>query len=935
MVILKTIVIMHEEVLQMINRFNKFKKAALLGAASFAVTLGVALGFGVHITFAGDCSANAILHCGTTSRTDFISKVKANTQGDLQTVYNAYGLSTSDYSRFASTARNGYVYKDGRVVVDGRTVATDSRSLGRQAKPYSVPKVIGGKTYHESRSQDVFLSDSIPVMVLFTSKGQVETVVINDCGNPITTDPNNPTYSCDHLSKEYVSRGVYDFSTSTTTTNGAKVVKVVYDFGDGTATVTKTNPAEKVRHAYKPGAYKAKVTLYVSVPFGETQIVAPAGNCVRDVQVDEEKNPGISIDKTAEGAEHVFKDHVIVGAGNEFRYKLVVKNTGNVDLKNALVKDAAPAGINFLGATLGSVANNVWTYTIPSLKVGQSVTIYITAMAPKEFEGEIKNTACVDTPDVTGTPDDCDDAWVSTHHRAVSINKVVNGKENATVKVGEPFTYTLAVKNEGDVALKDVKVTDPAPANVQFLSADKGTIVANKWSYTIPELGVGQTMTFNITAKLTKYVEGSIKNTACVDAPIITGNPDDCDDATIDTPKPEAVVSCDLLTITGKNNVFTFKTDYTVKNAEFVKVYYIVRDKNTGAEIYRGENNVYTQNKPGNYYAVAFVVAKVDGQVKTVSSPACSQHFTVPTPNNPGVSIDKKVDGVESKQVAVGQNFVYQLVVKNTGNVDLTNVVVSDPAPGNVQFLSADKGTIVANKWSYTIPSLKIGESMTFAITAKVTAQVEGNIVNTACVNAPEVNPSNPTQSDDCDDANVNVPPVVVKNPNITIVKTVNGEEAVQVAIGETFTYKLVVKNTGEVDMKNVVVTDNAPAGVTLLSADKGTIADNKWTYTIPELKIGESVEVVLTAKVATYVEGALVNTACVNAPEVNPNNPNANDACDTATVTVPEPQQPTTPTTPQVLPDTGAGSVISLVTLVAVASAVAHRLFLGRRQAE
>ncbi|MGB4967071.1 MAG: DUF11 domain-containing protein [Candidatus Saccharimonadales bacterium] len=922
----------------MINRFNKFKKAALLGAATFVVSLGAALGFGVQATFAGDCSTNAILKCGAVSRTDFISKVKANTQGDLPTIYNAYGLSTSDYSRFASSARNGLAYKDGRIVVDGRTVATDSKSLGRDPKPYSHPVTIGGKTYHESRAQDVYLSDSIPVMVLFDTKGRVETVVMNDCGNPIHNNPENPSYSCNYLYKEYAgTRGSYDFSTSTTTHNGAKVVKVVYDFGDGSATVTKSNPAEKVRHAYKAGTYKAKVTLYVSVPFGETQVVAPAGNCVRDVTVDEEKNPGISIDKTAEGAEHVFKDHVIVGAGNEFRYKLVVKNTGNVDLKNAVVKDTAPTGINLLSATHGSITNNVWSYTIPSLKIGQSLTIYITAMAPKEFAGEVKNTACVDTPEVTGNPDDCDDAWVSTHHRAVSINKVVNGKEKETVEVGKPFTYTLAVKNEGDVALKDVKVTDPAPANVQFLSADKGTIVANKWTYVIPELKVGETMTFNITAKLTKYVEDSIKNTACVDAPIITGNPDDCDDATIDTPK--AVVSCYLLTVTGKNNVFTFKTDYTVENATFVRIIYVVRDA-AGNELYRGENSTYAQSKPGAYSVQAHVVASVGGETKTVTDAVkCKKTFTVETPAAPGVSIDKKVDGVESKQVAVGQNFVYQLVVKNTGNVTLKNVVVSDPAPANVQFLSADKGTITANKWTYTIPELKVGESMTFAITAKVTAQVTGNIVNTACVNAPEVNPSNPTQTDDCDEAQVNVPPVVVKNPNITITKTVNGQEAVQVAVGENFTYKLVVKNTGEVDMKNVVVTDRAPEGVTLVSADKGVITDNKWTFTIPELKIGESLEVTLTAKVATYVAGAMVNTACVNAPEVNPNNPSADDSCDTATVTVPEPVKPEKPkpipTTPQVLPNTGAGSVISLVTIVAVLSAVGHRLVLGRRQAE
>lgn len=914
----------------MIKRLKNIKKAALLGTAVFAAATGLVLGFGVRQSVANDCSSNAIMRCGAESRTDFISKIKAGNQPDLGTIYNAYGLSTSDYTRFASSARNGYAYKDGRIVVDGRTVATDSKSLGREAKSYSQPKVIGGVTYYESRSQDVYLSDAIPVMVLFDSKGRVETVVMNDCGNPITNEPVTPTYSCNHLNKYYVSKNTYDFSASVSAANGAAVTRVVYDFGDGSGTVTKTNPTERVRHTYtKAGTWQAKVIVYVSLPGGQSDVIAAAGACVREVIINPETHPGVSIDKTAEGADHVFKDHVIVGAGNEFRYKLVIKNTGDVDLKNAVVKDTAPENIDFLRATLGTVTNDVWTYTIPSLKVGQSITVYITAVAPKEFAGEIKNTACVDATEVTGNPDDCDDAWVSTHHRAISINKVVNGKENATVEVNAPFTYTLAVKNEGDVALSDVKVRDAAPANVQFVSADKGVITNNVWTYTIPELGVGQTVTVNITAKLTKYVEGSIKNTACVDAPIITGNPDDCDDATIDTPKPEAVVSCDLLTVTRASNVFTFKTDYTVKNAQFVRVEYVVRDAN-GKELYRGPNATYTQNTPGTYTVQSYVVASVDGATKSVTSDKCKQTITVATPAAPGVSIDKKVDGVESKQVAINQNFVYQLVVKNTGNVALKNVAVSDPAPANVQFVSADKGTITDNKWSYAIPELKVGESMNFAITAKVTAQVEGTVVNTACVYAQEVNPGAPTQSDDCDDATVTVPPVVVKNPNISIAKVVNGVEDLQVAVGQTFTYTLVVKNTGEIDMKQVVVRDDAPAGVTLLGANLGTVNGATWTYTIPELKMGQSVEIQLTAKVASYVSGSLVNTACVNAPEVNPNETTKDDACDTANVTVTPPA-----TTPQVLPNTGAGSVIGLFGLVTVAGAALYRFVLGRKLSE
>ena len=107
-------------------------------------------------------------------------------------------------------------------------------------------------------------------------------------------------------------------------------------------------------------------------------------------------------------------------------------------------------------------------------------------------------------------------------------------------------------------------------------------------------------------------------------------------------------------------------------------------------------------------------------------------------------------------------------------------------------------------------------------------------------------------------------------------------------------------------------------------------ITDNKLTYTIPSLKAGESVIITMTAKVTTQVNGSIKNTACVNAPEVNPNTPDKDDACDTATVTVPKPEKPQPPVTPE-LPNTGAGNVIGIFAAVVLVAGLAHRLMMRR----
>lgn len=464
---------------------------------------------------------------------------------------------------------------------------------------------------------------------------------------------------------------------------------------------------------------------------------------------------------------------------------------------------------------------------------GQNATFATQTVGKYTVEAIV--TVTVDGVDKTATGANCKKEFEVTPAPApgVSIEKKVNGVDQTKVAVNEEFTYQLVVKNTGNTDLTNVKVADNAPANVQFITADKGTITDNKWSYTIASLKVGQSITIAIKAKVTKYVEGTIKNTACVDMPNTPTNPDDCDDATV-------------------------------------------------------------------------------------------------TPKKPNVSIEKKVDGVDHKIVALNKEFTYNLTVKNTGEVNLTNVKVTDKAPNGVQFISADKGMIIkadrgfpssTDSWSYTIPELKTGQSITIAIKAKATKESIVNIKNTACVDAPQV----PGTPDDCDDATIVVPPTPV--PAVTIDKKVDGVEHKKVALNQEFTYQIVVTNTGTMDLKNVTVTDNAPAHVQFIAADKGTIANNKWSYVIPELKIGQSVSFAIKAKATAEVAGKIVNTACVDATEIT----GTPDDCDDASVEVsktpvtpPEPETPTTPTpeTPGELPTTGITE--SLMAFIGLGSLVA-----------
>ncbi len=227
--------------------------------------------------------------------------------------------------------------------------------------------------------------------------------------------------------------------------------------------------------------------------------------------------------------------------------------------------------------------------------------------------------------------------------------------------------------------------------------------------------------------------------------------------------KPEPVARCEQLTFSRISRTdFKLQAKAFVDNGAKVRGYnFTVTDANKNVVLSKDIASTESQASSdrltiptqGSY--TARVTVKTSEGDKTNGN--CVATFTIAAPTTPDVSIDKKVDGVEMKAVNVEQEFTYQLVVTNTGEVNLKNTAVTDTPPNGVTLLSANVGAIRNNTWQYTVPALKIGESTTITIKAIVKSYVAGNLVNNACVNAPEVNPGQPTTTDDCDDATVTV----------------------------------------------------------------------------------------------------------------------------------------------------------------------------------
>ncbi len=292
--------------------------AGLVVAAASLLATGV---FGVsHVFAAQDCDSNAIIYCGYTSASNFISKVNANHSNaaqsggvpdhtDLKAIYAKAGLSSSEYNRFAGDALAGFVYRNGDVkLANGQLVASGAKTIGRSLALHQ-----GGSGFFSWTVKDASGHDStvygnvpdktyasgvtrLPALILFDGNGVMEFVVLDSCGNAGVATKVTPTYRCDHLNAvpDATNPEKINFSVNAPVTGTASVAKVVYDFGDGKTqevTTPGSNNTYPTSHTYtSSGDFTTKVTVYVNLPGkvngkANQKTIVPAGDCIKKITV--------------------------------------------------------------------------------------------------------------------------------------------------------------------------------------------------------------------------------------------------------------------------------------------------------------------------------------------------------------------------------------------------------------------------------------------------------------------------------------------------------------------------------------------------------------------------------------------------------------------------------------------------------------------------
>jgi uncharacterized membrane protein len=520
-------------------------------------------------------------------------------------------------------------------------------------------------------------------------------------------------------------------------------------------------------------------------------------------------------------------------AGDTISYTFEVTNTGNVPITNLTITDSKCTVSGTL-ATLAVGANDTTTFTctytivqadIDSGNVSNTATV--TGKDPKN--NNVTDVSDSNDPTKIGNDDPTITNLPSDSKLELLKSSTLNDPNNdSKSQVGETITYNFSVKNIGVTTISNITITD------------------NKCTVTglLPSLAVGaiDTTTFSCTYILTAadLAAGEVSNSAKVTGkdpkgldiedisdsndPTKTGD----DDPTI-TPlgadgKVELIKTSTFndTNSDGKTQVgetITYK--FSVKNTGSVALTNITLTDTkctvtgTLATLAIGATDsstfscTYTITQAdidaGNVSNTASVRAKdpKGGDVTDTSDsndptkPETDNPTDTPIPQSGQLELIKKSNYTGNGKV--GDIINYTFDVKNTGNVTLTNITLTDT-----------KCTITG-----TLAALAVGgiDSTTFSCTYTITqADIDaGNVSNTAIVSGKDPKGKDITDTSDSNDPTK----PETDNPTDTPIPQSGQLELIKKSnytgngkVGDIINYTFDVKNTGNVTLTNITLTD-------------------------------------------------------------------------------------------------------------------------------
>jgi len=546
----------------------------------------------------------------------------------------------------------------------------------------------------------------------------------------------------------------------------------------------------------------------------------------------------------------------------------------------------------------------------------------------------------------------------------LAIAKAPEG--TTAVAPGETFTYDLTVTNRGPSPAKNIKVTDTLPTPLRFVSSPDGCTASGQKVTCGPvgEMLKTTVQVFRIVVQLDPAYTGDgsdIRNQASVSNdvadPDLSNNTSDAATGHLPGPGPgpfpPAKPSADLAitkapvgtTAVSPGESFDYELTVTNNGPSVARNAVVTDDLPASLTFVSSPDGCTAADQAVTCPTVPVIAAKgtkkvtikvqldpaysgdgsdirnqasvtsdtADPDMANNTSDAATGHLPGPTPPgpNPPTPAPKKADLAITKKpvgtapVAPGTDFDYAITVTNRGPSQAANVVVTDPLPAALAFVSSPDGcTASGSPYSGsekvtcpTLATLAAKGQKSFTIRVKLQDLYTGDgsdIRNQASVTSDTADPDMANNTSDAATGGLPGPnpgPNPPARPRADLALTKKAiDTGAKIPPGGTFAYDLTVTNNGPSTASNAVVADTLPKQLQYVSSDLAACTvsgapysgQQKVTCPLGDLGNGAVKELKVTVRINPGFRPAdsiqapeIVNTAVVSSDSPDPDESN------------------------------------------------------------
>ncbi|WP_413998983.1 gliding motility-associated C-terminal domain-containing protein [Flavobacterium sp. W1B] len=580
-----------------------------------------------------------------------------------------------------------------------------------------------------------------------------------------------------------------------------------------------------------------------------------------------EQNPSIAI--TKDGTYQDTNQDGITNIGDKVIYSFIVTNTGNVTLTNVTVTDnnAVVSGGPIATLEVGSSDSTTFTAThdISQEDINAAIVYNLATATGTPPIGEPISATSTDPTPCTTCPvkEDCPNCTITTLEQNPSIAITKDGtyqdtNQDGITNIGDKVIYNFVVTNTGNVTLTNITVTDinavvsGGPiATLEVGTSDSTTFTA---THDISQEDINAAIVYNLaTATGTPPIGEPISATSTDPTPCTTCPvKEDCPDCTITTLEQNPSIAItkdgtyqdtnqDGITNIGDKVIYNFVVTNT-GNVTLTNI--TVTDNNAVVsggpiatlEVGASDSTTFTAthdiSQEDINAAIVYNLATATG-TPPIGEPI-SATSTDPTPcttcpikedcpdctittleQNPSIAITKDGTYQDTNQdgiTNIGDKVIYNFVVTNTGNVTLTNITVTDNnavvSGGPITSLQAGASDSTTFTAVHNITQEDINAAIVYNLATATGTPPVGNPV-TATSTDPTPCTTCPVK-EDCPDCTITEIP---QNPILEVIKTAtvtshNTITDVYSFVGDVINYTIIVKNTGNVAINNIIVKD-------------------------------------------------------------------------------------------------------------------------------